>query len=275
MNVLRLAAFSDGNRGGNPAGVVITDTLPTQDQMQALACEVGASETVFAAPAGDRWRARYFSPEVEVPFCGHATVALGAALAMRCGDGRFELQLNEGVIVVGTGREGPHRMVALQSPPTRSAIATPDEVHAALALFGLEPDDLDVRLPPARIHGGADHLALALRSREKLRAMHYDFDRGRALFRQQGWVTVMLAHAESPIRFHVRNAFAYGGVVEDPATGAAGAAWGGYLRDSSWPHNGSVQLWQGDDMGIPCRLHLQIPEQPGTSVGVSGTVRIL
>jgi PhzF family phenazine biosynthesis protein len=79
MNVSRIAAFSDGDTGGNPAGVVI-GVLPDAATMQRVAAEVGFSETAFAAPEGDGWRVRYFSPQTEVPFCGHATIALGAAL---------------------------------------------------------------------------------------------------------------------------------------------------------------------------------------------------
>ena len=60
--------------------------------------------------------------------------------------------------------------------------------------------------------------------------MTYDFARGQALMRQEGWVTVLLGHAESAVRFSTRNAFAYGGVYEDPATGASTAAFAGYLR---------------------------------------------
>ena len=83
MDVQRIAAFSDGSSGGNPAGVVLCDILPDATAMQEVAAEVGYSETVFAAPMEDHWRVRYFAPEVEVDFCGHATIALGAALALR------------------------------------------------------------------------------------------------------------------------------------------------------------------------------------------------
>lgn len=95
MDVLRIAAFSDGETGGNPAGVMIADSLPQATDMQRIAADVGFSETAFAAPKGDGWRVRYFSPESEVPFCGHATIALGAALAMRNGDGTYRLALND------------------------------------------------------------------------------------------------------------------------------------------------------------------------------------
>ncbi|MFS2018356.1 PhzF family phenazine biosynthesis protein, partial [Massilia sp. CT11-108] len=72
-HILRIAAFSDGDAGGNPAGVWIGESLPPADEMQRLAHAVGYSETAFAEPQGKGWRVRYFSPASEVPFCGHAT----------------------------------------------------------------------------------------------------------------------------------------------------------------------------------------------------------
>jgi predicted PhzF superfamily epimerase YddE/YHI9 len=86
---------------------------------------------------------------------------------------------------------------------------------------------------------------------------------------------VLLGHAASDRRFHTRNAFAYGGVYEDPATGAATAALAGYLRDIAWPHGGAIEVQQGDDMGIPCRIRAEIPATRGASIRLSGTVRRL
>ena len=120
MDVLRIAAFSDGETGGNPAGVVIADVLPDAAEMQRVAAEVGFSETAFAAREGDGWRVRYFSPESEVPFCGHATIALGAALVRQFGDGIFALTLNQAKVTVEGFRDGANIVAALQSPPTRS-----------------------------------------------------------------------------------------------------------------------------------------------------------
>ncbi len=264
--VLRIAAFADGDAGGNPAGVLIADALPIPAAMQRIAAEVGYSETVFAMRQGDGWRVRYFSPESEVPFCGHATIALGAALALAQGDGVFALTLNEAKITVEGRSAAGLLSAALQSPPTRSAPAPQALVDEALALFGYTHADLDPRLPPALIHAGADHLALALRSREALAAMRYELDAGRVLMRRAGLVTILLAHAEAPQRFHARNPFASGGVYEDPATGAATAAFAGYLRDLGWPHGGDIEVLQGEDMGSPSRLRAEIPPAPGSSI---------
>lgn len=275
MNVLRIAAFSDGDVGGNPAGVLVAEALPDEARMRRIAADVGFSETAFAAPDGDGWRVRYFSPESEVPFCGHATIALGAALACRHGDGVFSLTLNQARITVEGRRHGAVVSAALQSPPTRSAPASTELVAEALALFGYAADDLDLRIPPARIHGGADHLVLCLKSRAALAAMRYELDTGRTLMNREGFATILLAHAESDQRFHARNPFASGGVYEDPATGAATAALGGYLRDLGWPHGGHIDVVQGEDMGMRSLLHADITPQPGASIRVSGTARFM
>ncbi len=275
METLRIAAFSDGERGGNPAGVIIETSLPAEAEMQRIAAQVGFSETAFATPAENGWRVRYFSPESEVPFCGHATIALGAALALREGDGTFALKLNDAEISVNGRRDGVVISAALQSPPTFSTAADPDMIAKALALFGYVADDLDPRIPPALANGGACHLVLALAARERLAAMSYDLDAGREFMNQAGLVTVCLVHAETSRKFQVRNPFASGGVYEDPATGAAAAAFGGYLRDLKWPHDGAIDIVQGEDMGVPSRLHVEIPATPGSSIRVSGTARLM
>lgn len=275
MNILKIAAFSDGDTGGNPAGVFIGDALPSATQMQEVAAEVGFSETVFAARTADGWHVRYFSPQSEVPFCGHATIALGAALALQHGDGVFALTLNHAEVTVEGKRAGHVVAAALQSPPTRSAAAEPTLVSDALALFGYTSDDLDPRIPPAVIHAGADHLVLALKHRATLSAMAYALEAGRSLMNRAGLTTILLVHAETAQLFHARNPFASGGVYEDPATGAATAALGGYLRDIAWPHDGAIDVVQGEDMGMLSRLHADIPPTPGSSIRVSGSARVM
>lgn len=275
MELMRIAAFADGEQGGNPAGVYLAETLPPAERMQSIAAEVGYSETAFAAPEGGGWRVRYFSPESEVPFCGHATISLGAALALREGDGVYNLQLNEAAITVEGYRNCSGVGAALQSPPTQSR-ALPAELRSQIAeLFGYKESDLSDALPPGFIHAGADHAVIALNSREKLAAMSYPFEPAKKLMTEAGLVTIMCVYTETERLFHSRNAFAYGGVVEDPATGAATAAFAGYLRDLNWPHQGKIEVVQGEDMGALSRLTAEIPTEPGSSIRVSGSTRIL
>jgi PhzF family phenazine biosynthesis protein len=277
--ILRIAAFSDGDTGGNPAGVWIGPSLPPADEMQRLARAVGYSETAFAAQEGQGqgkvWRVRYFSPASEVPFCGHATIALGAVLAEQEGDGVYALALNDAAITVEGRRDGARVAAALQSPPTWSRPAAPELVAEALLLFGYHGADLDPRIPPGFAHAGANHLVLALASRELLAAMRYDLEAGRALMEKHGLTTIVLAWADTPQRFHTRNPFAIGGVYEDPATGAGTAALAGYLRDLGWAHGGAIDVVQGEDMGMRSLLRAEIGAEKGSSIRVSGTARTL
>lgn len=91
--------------------------------------------------------------------------------------------------------------------------------------------------------------------------------------RLNGFTTISLLWIETPQRFHSRNAFAIGGVLEDPATGAAAAALAGYLRDIGWPHGGNIDIVQGEDMGARSLLRVEIGDTPGEGVRVSGSAR--
>ena len=230
--VLRLAAFTLDGDGGNPAGVVIGDAHPAEPEMQQLTAEVGYSETAFLEPLRDRtWRVRYFSPEVEVPFCGHATIAAAVALAERFGVGELDLHTNAGTVAVTTrvGEAGAIEATLVSVAPWVVPAET-ELVERALEFLAWSSDDLDRALPPAVAFAGARHLILAATTRERLSRLDYDFDGLRRLMLDHGLVTVHLVWRESPLVFHARNAFPVGGVVEDPATGAAAAAFGAYLR---------------------------------------------
>lgn len=278
MEIQRIAAFSQGNTGGNPAGVVLLEEALSADEMARVAAEVGFSETAFAVrkEAGyDAWRVRYFSPESEVPFCGHATIALGSALGARHGPGTYRLQLNDAEITVDADPGDTGMAATLSSPPTRSRSADAAELEDALGLFGLSATDLNEALPPARIHAGADHIVLALKDRARLSSMLYDLEEGRRVMRRHGLVTIMLVHVENTTSFVARNAFASGGVLEDPATGAAAAAFAGYLRDLGWPHGGEFTIRQGEDMGAPSDILVRLDDIVGAPVRVSGRARMM
>lgn len=243
--------------------------------MQAIAADLGYSETVFAAPSGSALRVRYYAPAAEIAFCGHATVALGAALAMtgRTETALLELAAGSATVQGWGGEEGWH--AALTSPPTKSMLAPQHLEAAALDLFNLTQAELDTALPAAIIEAGARHLMLALRDRSALASMQYDFEPGATLMRDLGLATIALVHREAPGHFRARHAFAGGGVYEDPATGAGAAALLGYLRDRGDPDARAITVIQGEEMGVPCLLHAEGGTEPHSPVRVSGRVRIL
>lgn len=271
MHVQRVAAFTDNGSGGNPAGVMLTATLLADREMQSIAADVGYSETVFAHPNTDgSWRIRYFSPETEVPFCGHATIALGAVLGETHGAGRYSLSLAHAEIDVSVAKVDGIWMSTLRSPPTRSSLADPELINEALSLFGYQPGDLDPAVPPCRANAGTEHLIMMLNTRAALARMDYDLDEGRQFMQRHGLGTVAFMYRESEELFHARNAFAIGGVLEDPATGAAAAAFAGMLRDLHIVTNGQFVILQGQDMGQPCRIEVEMTGVQGAPVTVIG-----
>lgn len=274
-SVLRIAAFSHDNAGGNPAGVVFCDdTMPTEADMLRIAAEVGYSETAFLKKTADAWRIRYFSPEQEVPFCGHATVASGAALGERFGTGTYRLTLNDGEISVNAEKSpGGSFSATLQSPSTWSAEAPAELIATMLDSFSLAPTDLDPDFPIRIAFAGAKHLILVLRDRATLTAMDYPFEPVKKVMRREDLITISLLWRESDELFHARNAFAFGGVFEDPATGAAAAALAGYLRDIQWHGNNEFVILQGEDMGCPSRLLVRYGPTIGEGIDVTGETR--
>lgn len=264
----RLAAFTTDPAGGNPAGVWIGDTLPNVAAMQRIAAEVGYSETAFVAPAhGAERRVRYFSPEAEVPFCGHATIATGVALGSTEGDGTYRLTTSVGVVPVVVAVHDGQREASLTSVEPRQEPASEALLDAALATLDWQRGDLDPTIPPVRAFAGAWHLVLAARSLDRLNRLAYDFEAAKNLMARDGLTTYQLIWRESPFVFHARNPFPLGGIVEDPATGAAAAALGGYLRAAGLvavPTN--LLIRQGEAMGRPSRLRVEIPAEGGIVV---------
>ncbi|MEM1204415.1 MAG: PhzF family phenazine biosynthesis protein [Acidobacteriota bacterium] len=264
----RISAFTTEPSGGNPAGVWVGDDLPTAEEMLAIAAEVGFSETAFVAPrTGLDRTVRYYSPKAEVTFCGHATIATGAVLGAAEGDGTFRLSTSVGEVPVVVRTSAGRREMALTSVEPRHELPSPELLAQVLQILGWRSEELDPQLPPVRAYAGAWHLVLAAGSPRRLAQLDYDFEALTALMLEDGLTTLQLVWREEDTVFHSRNPFPVGGVVEDPATGAAAAALGGYLRDAGLVEAPtSVTILQGEAMGRPSRLRVEIPERGGIIV---------
>ena len=274
MDILRYTAFSSDPAGGNPAGVVLDARGVDDAAMLAAAAEVGYSETAFLLPT-DRDRVmdvRYFSPLAEVPFCGHATIATAVAYAEQHGPGDLTLNTRAGTVPVRTLATPDGTLTAtLVSVPPKSEDLRGPVLAELLGILGWTASDLHDAFPPRVAFGGAWHPILATPSRARLTELDYDMDALRALMLRHDWTTIDLVWRESPDVFQVRNPFPVGGVFEDPATGAAAAAFGGYLRELDLvPVPATVILHQGVDMGRPSLLTVGIPAGEG-GILVSGT----
>jgi PhzF family phenazine biosynthesis protein len=267
----RLAAFADGEEGGNPAGVWIGDSLPDASVMQAIAKDVGYSETAFVAPSKGTDRViRYYSPEAEVSFCGHATIATGVVLGQLEGEGTYRLSTTVGDVPVTANLVDGHIVASLLSVEPRHKPVPGKMLAAALASLGWSRHDLDEDIRPTLAYAGAWHLVLVAKMRNRLARLEYDFDALKSLMLQHGLTTLQLVWRENETLFHARNPFPVGGVVEDPATGASAAALGGYLRNARYVETPfGFSILQGEAMGRPSKLYVDVP--PSGGIEVSGT----
>ena len=270
-DVLRYAAFTDRGRGGNPAGVVLDASSLTAAEMLAVAADVGFSETAFLLPerAGHA-TVRYFSPQDEVAFCGHATIAAAVAVADRDGPGVLHLSTAAGPVTVTTSATPEGLTATLTSPPASSRQADEETVGRLLGALDWDTDVLDPTWPVHVANAGNDHPVVGVSSMQVLGALDYDYDALASLMAERRWTTVHVFWAEAPDLFHARNPFPPGGVTEDPATGAAAAAFGGYLRavrGASAPRR--FTILQGHQIGSPSRLIVDLPSDAAT-VSVTG-----
>ena len=267
----KLAAFTSTPSGGNPAGVWIGQTLPKPEEMQKIATQIGFSETAFIAPnKGTKRTVRYFSPEAEVAFCGHATVASGVALGKQSGSGLYQFTTRVGIIPVEVGVINGEVRATLTSVAPKFELASETLLKEALTALGWNLDELDFTIPPARAFAGNWHLIIAVKSKQRLDDLSYDFEKLKKMMLDDDLTTLQLIWRESDEFIHSRNPFPVGGVVEDSATGAAAVALGGYLREAKIIKGAQkIQILQGEIMGRPSQLNLFITEKGG--IKVSGT----
>jgi PhzF family phenazine biosynthesis protein len=274
--IQRWAAFSSDPNGGNPAGVVLDADGLDDSAMLGIAAELGYAETAFVTgtDAAAR-RIRYFSPIAEVPFCGHATVAAAAALAETEGDGEltFATPVGEVEIVVRANPDGP--AVSFTSVEPDVAALPEETLSAILSLLGLHLEDLHPRHHPVLAFGGNWHPLIVLRDRDAFDGFSFHPAAARALMDAEGWpATIIVLWPDGNGRWQARNVFPVGTVVEDPATGAAAAATGGYLRaTAAVTPPARIVIEQGGHVGRPSELVVDIPATGG--IVVSGAaVRI-
>jgi PhzF family phenazine biosynthesis protein len=278
--VLRYAAFTETPAGGNPAGVMLDAAGLDAPTMQTIANDVGYSETAFVT--GDdgegNLRVRYFSPDNEVPFCGHATIATAVAWAQHRGVGRLRVTTAAGLVEVEvhSGDAGSGPVATLTSVAPHTTRIDEDDLAAVLSTLHWAAGDLDPGFPPRVAYAGAHHLVLAAATPQRLTDLHYEFDRLRILMNQRRWTTLQLVHRAGPLVFRARNPFPPGGVVEDPATGAAAAAFGGYLRKLGLiDPPAQITIHQGSEIGRPSVLIVDIPIGTNTGIRVSGTAVVI
>jgi PhzF family phenazine biosynthesis protein len=203
--IYQVDAFTERTFDGNPAAVCPLESWLTERHMQFIAAENNLSETAFFVPEGDGFRLRWFTPEVEVDLCGHATLAAAAVLYREMGYERPQLRFR--TMKAGTLTVTPEDdWFALDFPARPPApIAPPAALAAAL---GAEPSAVLAARDYVAVYDDAD----------AIRALKPDMAALAALDR---FAVIVTAPGDEDSDFVSRFFAPAQGVPEDPVTGSA------------------------------------------------------
>ena len=208
LPIFQLDAFTTRRFAGNPAAVVVLDGFLDDALLQAVAAENNLAETAFVVPYEDRYRLRWFTPTVEVPLCGHATLAAGAVVLERLQPGRDRVVFETASGPLRVAREGAAYCIELPAR-TVNAVPTPPALSAAL---GVTPVEAAI--------DGTNYLAL-LPGAADVRALEPDLA---AIARLDLTGVVVTAPGEGAQDFVSRYFAPAKGIPEDPVTGGAHCA---------------------------------------------------
>ncbi|WP_454914718.1 PhzF family phenazine biosynthesis protein [Xanthobacter sediminis] len=279
-----LDVFTTRPFGGNPLAVVLDASGLDDAAMQQIAREFNLSETVFVLPARDkthRARIRIFTVAHEMPFAGHPTVGAAVLLALEDKIEKGAMQIEEPVgavsCTVTTQGAGSRRGTAVFTVPRRAALEKADITREACAeALNLDPSDIgfDAHRPVVAT-AGVPFLFIPLGNLTALARARPDEAASIASIGAFGDAVFLYTLDEDGDADYRARMFSPGlGTIEDPATGAAAAAFPTVLMDAETRVDGhhKVRIDQGFEMGRPSRIDLGFSVKEGKLVDGTTTI---
>ena len=287
-----LDVFTDRVFGGNPLAVFPDATKIPDSALQSIALEMNLSETVFVYPPADpnhTRRVRIFTPVYELPFAGHPTVGcafLLAALGEVPLEGETRIVLEEGVgpvpvLIRGEFKKPTFAQLSVAKLP-ETGPPPPGRTHLAEMLSLEAADILGGMSAPQAISCGFPFLMVPLRDLDAVRRARVRMDQWDSALKSY-WAPDILVFARDADRdgaFIRARVFVPGqGIIEDPATGSAVAALGGYLgaRETAASGQFSYTVEQGFEIKRPSLLELEVDKTNGeiSAVRVGGSAMMV
>lgn len=287
-----LDVFTDRAFGGNPLAVFPDAAKIPEAVLQSIALEMNLSETVFVYPPADpshTRRVRIFTPVFELPFAGHPTVGCAYALAALgeiplAGETRIVLEEGVGpvpVLIRGEFKKPAFAQLSVAKLP-ETGPPPPGRTHLAEMLSLEAADILGGMSAPQAISCGFPFLMVPLRDLDAVR---------RARVRMDQWDSALKSYWAPDVLVFARDAERDGtvirarvfvpgqGIIEDPATGSAVAALGGYLgaRETAASGHFRYTVEQGFEIKRPSLLQLEVDKTNGeiTAVRVGGSAMMV
>lgn len=252
--IFQVDAFTTRRFAGNPAAVMVLESFPADAVLQAVAAENNLAETAFLVPDGSDYRLRWFTPTVEVPLCGHATLASAAVVMERLDPLRRR--------VVFHSASGPLTVVRTDTGysmdfPTRLSEPVPVPPGMAEALG----------VTPIEVVANAFNYMAVLDSAKRVRELAPDIA---AIARLDRSGLIVTAPGDGTYDFVSRYFAPAKGIPEDPVTGSAHCAlapyWAGRLHKTAFlafqasPRSGEIRCrWSDDRVELEgsCVFYLQ------------------
>lgn len=292
--------FTSTRFGGNQLAVIPDARGLTTEEMHAITREFNYSESTFVLPPDDpshTRRVRIFTPGGEVPFAGHPTVGTAFVLAtigeLTLTGAETRIVFEEGVgpvpvTIRGEGSTPTFAELSVAKLPEVFPPSPPAEVLAPMLSLGAD-DLMGGAFHPQAVSCGLPFTFVPVRTRDAVRRARLKLDLWEAgLAGTPGHMVMVFAlDAEDPAHQVRARMFAPGeSVPEDPATGSACAALGGYLGMRDATADGTLRwiVEQGYEMGRPSLLHVSCDKTQGAITGIrvggasvlvcSGTIRV-
>lgn len=280
INVLKVNAFTESFEGGNPAGVMLESPDLTDEQMKYITKELNVSETAFVFPSNKAdYKIRFFSPEVEVDLCGHATIATFFTMALQ---GMFSSdcvavqETNAGVLPVDilfTDDKKVDRVMMTQGKPIFKDIEY--DLSEIADSLRVSVEDIDDSFPKQIVSTGLFTLPVCIKSFDILKTVTPDFREIKKICQLLGVGSFHLFTfdtVEPGSTYHARNFAPLYGINEDPVTGTANGAVSSYLIKNGIIKEKNLTCEQGDVIGRPGRVYVEIDKDV---VKVGGKARIV
>ena len=294
VRVFQVDAFTSQRFCGNPAGVVLDADMLNEENMRALARELGSRDTAFLlrpdAPDHDL-RVRFFTPRNEAAFVGHASLAAHAVLSSLQLPPRPRQKQKAGLVQVETLAGSPTRIAIRQPVPRLLRKVDERELDAVLAALELTRADLDPRCPAMIAGETSTRLLLGVQDAGVLARARPDGARLIALSGEMGapgYFVFALDSSATELRTEARMFCPALGIDEDPVSGNAHGLLGVYLLQhelipahvlGAAAHSGQIGFsgFQGSYVGRPGRVDVALRVEQGVpqSVCIAGEAVIV
>lgn len=236
--IYQIDSFTKEKFKGNPAGVVINADGLSDYQMQQIARELNNSETAFLFPPDSTdcdGVIRYFTPNTEVPICGHATIAAMYAKATeeKLDSCILRFKTKVGILPFEIiKKDEDYQILMTQGSFELSPAFDRVVTQKMIAALGLEPSDIDEKCPIQIASTGHSKVMIGIKSRIKLNSLSPNYTDLALLSKEincHGYFLFTFDSDDNDILTYGRMFAPAIGINEDPVTGNANGPLGGYL----------------------------------------------